>query len=239
MPPYLAIRGLLGNFSAATPPTATAISKSSTDCQEQYPASHNQFCLSKLSTAGDAGSVSGSPPLVPVVVDVNERTTVATANAFAQFVNGSMIEGNTVGMSNALPMAGNLANPITGNVAIVLSATANGGETSTFATFNSLTNVVASCLASASNCAQLFKITTPAGGPAPTNVLQALVNVVKYPSYLDSMGDRASDDPLFDLSQKRQIYTPFLTSLDLATDQLALVPQDQREAFTERRTNST
>jgi hypothetical protein len=146
------------------------------------------------------------------VVDVNERTTVATANAFAQFVNGSMIQGNSVGITNAVPRAGNLANPVTGNVGIILNAVPNGTETSTLATFNSLTNVVASCVASASNCTQLFKITTPNGGPTPTNVLQALANVVQNPSYLDSMGDQASDDPLFDLAKKRQIYSPFLTS---------------------------
>jgi hypothetical protein len=75
-------------------------------------------------------SAIGSAPLIPIV-DVNERTTVATANAFAQFINGSMIQGNRVGMSNAISMAGNLANPANGNVGIVLSNVPNGSETST------------------------------------------------------------------------------------------------------------
>jgi hypothetical protein len=42
----------------------------------------------------------------PVVV--NERTTVAMGTAFAQFVNGRRITGNTYGMLNAVRMAENI-----------------------------------------------------------------------------------------------------------------------------------
>ncbi len=48
---------------------------------------------------------------VPGNVVVNERTTVATGNAFAQFVEGRQIKGNTYGMINAVHMAANLADP--------------------------------------------------------------------------------------------------------------------------------
>jgi len=102
-------------------------------------------------------SAIGVGTKVPARVVVNERTTVATANAFAQFVDGKRIEGNTYGMINAVSMAGNFADPETGEVAIVLASTPNGTETSTFPTFNSLTNVVASCVADASNCPKLFR----------------------------------------------------------------------------------
>jgi len=154
----------------------------------------------------------GAPPSAQFHVDVNERTTVATGNAFAQFINGSMIEGNSYGMSNAVHMAANLADPISGNVADVLGLVPNGRQTSTLATFGSLTNVIASCVAAAVNCAKLFKATTPPGGQPPANVLQAVANVVKYPSYLQADGTLAPDDPLFDLSLQRQIYSPFLTA---------------------------
>lgn len=143
---------------------------------------------------------------VPGDVVVNERTTVATANAYAQFVGGTKIQGNYYGMKNAVGMAENLADPVTGSVGVVLSSTPNGTETSTFATFNSLTNVVAGCVADSTICARLIAAAAPAGQPAPANVLQALSNIVKYPSYPGYPSD--SDDPVFLLSLLHPIYQP-------------------------------
>ena len=156
------------------------------------------------SAIGNAGDAPGN-------VVVNERTTVATGNAFAQFINHWSIEGNAYGMSNATQMAANLADPRTGDVGIVLASSPNAMETTTLATFNSLTNAVASCVAVGNNCAKLFEAATPPGGVPPTSVLQALANIVKNPSYLESDGTPAPDDPLFDLSEQREIYSPFLT----------------------------
>src|SRR5438552_762990 len=114
----------------------------------------------------------GSNP--PANIVVNERTTIASGNAFAQFVDGRKIGGNTYGMLNALPMAANFTDPTTGAVGIVLASTPNGTETSTFATFNSLANAVASCVADAHNCARLLDAATPAGASRPTDLLQAV-----------------------------------------------------------------
>ncbi len=91
----------------------------------------------------------------PAMVVVNERTTVATGNAFAQFINGRRVVGNAVGMLNAVRMAGNLAHPVTGDAGLVVSRTPNGGENSTFATFNSLANAVAACVAKDFACVDL------------------------------------------------------------------------------------
>jgi hypothetical protein len=132
-------------------------------------------------------------------VIVNERTTVATANAFAQFVHGNRIEGNRYGMINAVSMAANLTDPESGEVAVVLASTPNGTETSTLPTFNSLANVVASCVEDESNCAKLFMAATPSGEPAPRQVLQAMANVFKNPSYPGYDNDAV--DPIFMLSQ--------------------------------------
>lgn len=114
-------------------------------------------------------------------------------------------------MSNAAHMAANLADPQTGEVGVVLASTPNGTETTTLETFNSLANVVASCVAVSSNCAKLFTAATPPGGLPPANVLQAVANIVKNPAYLQPDGTPAADDPLFDLSQQTEIYSPFLT----------------------------
>jgi hypothetical protein len=139
---------------------------------------------------------------------VNERTTVATGNAFAQFIDGRKIAGNTYGMINAAHMAANLANPRTGAVGVVLASIPNGTYTSTYPTFNSLSNVVASCVADAENCAKLFDAATPPAGPRPTNVLQAVANIVKNPSYPGYPSN--AEDPVFVLSGIRPIYQPAL-----------------------------
>lgn len=116
-------------------------------------------------------------------VVVNERTTVAIGTSFAEFIHGRRISGNAHGMINAVRMAGkNLANARTGLLAAVLNRAPNGGRTSTRATFNSLADMVASCVAAKSNCSTLFKDAAPPGGRVPRTVLQALANITKYPS---------------------------------------------------------
>ncbi len=153
-------------------------------------------------------SAIGTRPAPPAFAIVNERTTVATGTAFAQFVRKSKIEGNPVGMFNALPMAANFANPLTGAVGVVVNSLPNGTDTSTLATFNSLSNVVASCVAQARNCDTLFEVTTPPGGSRPPNVLQAIANIVKNPSYPGYPSN--AQDPIFLLSRLRPIYQPAL-----------------------------
>jgi hypothetical protein len=150
------------------------------------------------------GPASGAPNNIVV----NERTTVATGNAFAQFVGRQKVQGNFYGMKNAADMLANFSDPATGAAGIVLGSTPNGTETSTYATFNSLANVVASCVADSSNCSKLFAATTPRGQQAPANVLQALANLVKYPWYPGYPKDR--DDPIYRLSLTDQIYQPVL-----------------------------
>ncbi len=159
-------------------------------------------------SAAMLASVIGIGLDVPASVVVNERTTVATANAFAQFVGSATIQGNIYGMKNAVSMAENLADPVAGNVGIVLSSTPNGTETSTYATFNSLTNVVAACVTADANCTALITAATPAGQPPPANVLQALANVVNYPAYPGYPDN--SQDPIYMLSQVDPVYLPAL-----------------------------
>lgn len=154
-----------------------------------------------------AGAIGNSSE-VPDHVVVNELTTVAVANAFAQFIKGSQIAGNTYGMSNAVHMAANLADPQTGAAGLIVSSTPNGSETSTYATFNSLANAVAACVADDANCSALFDAATPTGGTAPDNVMQALANIVKNPSYPNYPVD--ADDPIYQLSLIDPVYQPAL-----------------------------
>jgi hypothetical protein len=155
-----------------------------------------------------ASAIGTAPGRVPRQVVVNERTTVATGNAFAQFVDGHTVVGNRYGMRNAVHMAANLADPRTGAIGSVLASRPNGRETSTLARFNSLSNAVASCVADSDNCRRLFAATTPPGGPPPTTVLQAVANIVKYPSYPKYRN--VIGDPVFRLSRLTPEHQPAL-----------------------------
>jgi hypothetical protein len=145
-------------------------------------------------------AIGRAPVAGPVVV--NERTTVATGFAFAQFVDGSAIAGNRYGMLNAIRMAVNLVSPETGAVADVLRLPPNGPETTALRTFNALANVVAYCIATTIGCDALFDATTVPEGPRPANVLQAVANIAKYP-WLNVA-------ELFALSFKQPAYEPAL-----------------------------
>ena len=146
-------------------------------------------------------SALGQAPVAGAVM-VNERTTVATGFAFAQFVDGAAIDGNRYGMLNASHMAANMADPRTGGLAAVLGLPPNGPETTALRTFNSLANIVAYCIATPTGCDQLFAAATVPGGPRPPNVLQAVANIAKYPWLNVSL--------LFDLSFKEPAYAPAL-----------------------------
>jgi len=159
------------------------------------------FVRAKSSSAMVVSAIGQAPVAGPVVV--NERTTVAAGFAFAQFVHGSAIDGNPVGMLNAVRMAANMVNPKTGTVADILSLPPNGSKTLALRTFNSLANIVAYCVAPpTTGCEALFDATTPPGGPRPTNVLQAVANIAKYP-WLNVA-------ELFDLSFKQPVFDPAL-----------------------------
>ena len=154
---------------------------------------------SMLASAISDGATDGA-------IVVNERTTVAIGVAFAQFIDGRKISGNTYGRANAVGMAANMANPLTGELGEVLDTKPNADENSTRKTFNSLANMVASCVAAPTNCDKLFERTTLIGGLTPTTVLQAVANLTKYPWN--------KVDELFELSFANPIYAPALAFPD-------------------------
>ncbi len=146
---------------------------------------------------------------------LNERTTAAFGVAFAQFVDGRKISGNPYGVHNAVMMAANMANPLTGELGRVLDNLPNADETSTRATFNTLANIIASCVDDDAQCEELFQQTTPIGGPKPSAVLQAIANMTKFPSNHVSA--------IFELSFANPIYAPALASDEEPTSFLLFI----------------
>jgi streptogramin lyase len=151
-----------------------------------------------------ANVIGSNSDLLPVVI--NERTTVATAYAMAQFIQGSSISGKSPGLQNAAATLRNLVNVTSGGVGSVLGNSPNGLETSTMRQFNSLANMLAACVNTATPeaCAALFSLATPPGGTAPNDTLQAAVNIAHYPSQNAAQ--------LFDQAQILRLYQPGLLS---------------------------
>jgi sugar lactone lactonase YvrE len=117
----------------------------------------------------------------PAAAVVNERTTVASAYAYAQFFDGADLRGPSPGLQNAFAMLQNTVDVETGALGAVIATPPNGAETSALPTFNALANVVAACIASPDACAALFAATDPPRGPRPRDTLAALVDLARAP----------------------------------------------------------
>lgn len=143
----------------------------------------------------------GTPPLTRLVT-INERTTVATACAMAQFIDGASIGGKGPGLQNASLIVRNLVDLRTGEVGHMLGTKPNGPDTTTMAMFNSLANAIAGAVRGLTT-APLFLLATPPNGPIPTNTLDAAVNIAHY-SWRRPVA-------LFALSQAVEPYQPVLT----------------------------
>jgi hypothetical protein len=117
---------------------------------------------------------------------VNEATTIAAAYAFAGFaldathVSSSGTALAQLGIANAFANAANLASPSAG---AALATTPAGNGTAPQAEINSLANILANCVHSAS-CATLFATATSDGtsaGAHPAETATAAINIAHHP----------------------------------------------------------
>lgn len=125
----------------------------------------------------------GSCDGVAASVVVNEVTTVAAAYALSQFLSAGGNVGasatNVTGIQNAMATAMALAD-ITAGTSPGPTFASNG--TSPASQINSAANLLNGCITSASTCSALFSATTPSGGSAPSNTLDAMLNLVRNPA---------------------------------------------------------
>ncbi|MCZ6791456.1 MAG: NHL repeat-containing protein [Candidatus Dadabacteria bacterium] len=171
-------------------------------------ADNDLISLSLQTRSSDLNSVRlatvlGQLPVQSEIV-INERTTVATAYAMAQFFTPDGIDGTYPGLQNAAATAQNLVDLSNGDIGQVLDSFPNGASTSTRATLNALANMLASCVRSEANCDSLFNQATPPEGIPPANTLEAAVNIAHFPWQ--------NVTELFTLSQDEIVYEPVLTS---------------------------
>jgi hypothetical protein len=131
---------------------------------------------------------------------MNEVTTAATAYGLAQFLspggNIGATATNTQGLRNAVATVASLANLTTGTSP---GASFPQNASSPAAKINSVANLLNTCTAAASStgCTALLSATTPGTGTAPSNTLDAAVNLVRNPGsnvaalYTQSTGSTA------------------------------------------------
>ena len=149
-------------------------------------------------TGGSAGSTGTNTGLVlmaalgacgnltaSTLISLNELTTVASAYALAPFMSSqtqlSTSATNGTGLTIAFASVTKLVNIATGSTP---GNTLPTGATEPTAELNTLADILASCVNSATGstaCTTLFTNATPAGGTAPTDTLTAILNVAKNP----------------------------------------------------------
>ncbi|HZL25362.1 MAG TPA: hypothetical protein VFC39_02395 [Acidobacteriaceae bacterium] len=177
--------------------------------------------LSMMTALGTCGSLTSS-----TFITVNEVTTVASVYALAQFMSPAGAIGaygySNTGLLNAFATVNNLVNTGTG---VANSVTPAGNGVVPSAEIDTLANIIASCVNSASivvtvtppvstpsaNCSALFTAATPtgsgsAGSTAPTTTLAAALNIALYPWY-----NAGATSTLFPLSPPTPPFGPALT----------------------------
>ena len=142
-------------------------------------------------------------------VAIDEVTTIASVWALAPFMSyGAQVgtaPSNTEGLATAFTNIGYLADVATGYSP---GTSAPQGITIPVAEINTMADILAACANSggtgSASCSSLFNYTTPPGGTAPQNTLDAALNMVLNPN-LNVSG-------LFDLPLPDAPFEPTLSS---------------------------
>jgi hypothetical protein len=128
-------------------------------------------------------SVLGSE--TPAHAVINEMTTVASAFTMSQFLKGTAIAGQPLGLRIASGNVANFVNIETGGWGAAIQDSLNGPQTPTMANFATLADVLSGCVmrVQPDACNKLYAAATPPTHVAPTNTLAAIESIARYPWY--------------------------------------------------------
>ena len=147
-------------------------------------------------------------PSLPHFVTINELTTVAGAYAGAQLIHDGVLQGGLLPIQIAAGMNANLVDVSTGTHSSVILEGPNADQTNTLRSTRNLANLLAGCVNDPTgNCPRLFELTTPINGPAPTNTIEALLNLARRPAH-----------NVAEIYQQSQIVEPYQPTLDSQPD---------------------
>jgi hypothetical protein len=166
-----------------------------------------------MAALGNCSSITGS-----TYITMNEVTTVASVYALSGFmssptqVSSASSAASQAGLAAAFATTGNLVTISTG--AANTTTPGSGTVTGTVSTsnLNTLADVLAACVGTTggvnndgSTCGSLFYFSTPSGGTAATNTVQAALNIAHNPA-VDPGGD------LYGLITGTPPFNPYLSS---------------------------
>src|SRR6516162_4076393 len=128
-------------------------------------------------------TVLGSKP--PARAVVNEMTTVASVWTHNQFIDGTAIRGNTLGLKIAAGNVPSFVDLQTGGWGATIQDSLNSSQTPTMANFATLADALAGCVTQVipDACSKLFAAATPPTGAAPSDTLTAAESIARYPWY--------------------------------------------------------
>jgi streptogramin lyase len=163
----------------------------------------NNTALTMMAALGNCSNLSST------FVFINELTTVASVYALAPFMatgGGTKLgasSSNTQGLANAFATVNNLVNVSKGTTP---GPNQPAGSTIPTDELNTLADMVGTCVNSngtSGECSTLFADAKPTGGVAPTNTIDALLDIVQNP------GNNV--DALFNLVNGTSPFQPILT----------------------------
>ncbi len=128
-------------------------------------------------------TVLGAKP--PANVTINEMTTVASVWTHAQFLDGTAVTGQALGLRISAGNVSNFVDVTTGGWGEAIQGPLNGPQTPTMANFATLADLLSACIVrvTADACDRLFVAATPPKGGAPTDTLRAAQSIARNPWY--------------------------------------------------------
>jgi hypothetical protein len=223
--------GTTGDGTAATPMLTTTVT---TGNGGEFTITGDYTCPSittemyLVATGGNPGLPAGSPPNTALSlmaalgncgdltsathIIINEATTVGSVWPLAQFMNSYLKVGSgssdALALSNAFMLVNEFIDTDGGDSPGPQLPTGFGAP---IAEVYSMADILSSCVNSAggvagdgSPCGNLFALATPSGGPAPTDVIDAALNIAKNPTQ--------NVVPIYNLSSASVPFLPVLTS---------------------------
>jgi streptogramin lyase len=124
-------------------------------------------------------------PTLPGKVTINEMTTIASVWTHAQFLDGTAIKGNALGLKIAAGNVPNFVDLQTGSWGAAIQDPLNSAATPTMANFATLASLLAGCTRRVrpDACDGLFAATTSPAGKTPADTLAAAHSVALNPAY--------------------------------------------------------
>ncbi|HKF03481.1 MAG TPA: hypothetical protein VKB49_14280 [Candidatus Sulfotelmatobacter sp.] len=156
---------------------------------------HNDASVYIIATGGEPRSGGGDNPAIalltvlggnpPSKLTINELTTIASVWTDNQFIDGSAIKGNALGLRIASGNVPNFVDLQTGGYGGAIQDSLNGPQTTTLANFATLADVLAGCIARVRTdaCSSLFSASTGPAGSAPSDTLHAAESIARYNWY--------------------------------------------------------